>query len=179
LIDLGENPGFAQLPTGEIIPVSVGPYDLSFIGTKLDGSTVTNTFTITNFLILDTFTFSGFTDLVSVSWSGQATQFDNIVVTSAPVCSSTITTIDGLRAEVDALNTSIRTINTLNRVVNKVQMALDNGKNKAARHKMEEFIEHLVNRSNLPETNRTRVPLDEANDLICDAANVLIGIPLP
>jgi len=96
-----------------------------------------------------------------------------------PICSSTIGTIDGLRAEVDALNTSVRTINALNKQLDKAQAALDDGNNKTARSDLDNFIGQVVRRSNSKETDSNRVLLDEANNLICAAANVLLGIPIP
>ena len=96
-----------------------------------------------------------------------------------PVCSSTITNLDILRDEVEALNTSIRTINALNKILDRAQSAFDDGNNKTTRSNLDNFIQQVVRRSNSKETDSNRIPLDEANGLLCAAANVLIGIPLP
>ena len=100
-------------------------------------------------------------------------------IPDGPVCSSTITTIDGLKAEVDALSTSISTKATLTSLLKNAQSALDSGTNEKARSRMRSFIQKVVRHSNIEATNPGSIPLDEANDLICGAANVLIGIPLP
>ena len=80
--------------------VNSDPYDVTFTGTKSDGSEVTQTFTIDGDATgAQTFDFSDdFTDLVSLSWvQGNPThQFDNIVITvgtSGPVGSDDI--LDG------------------------------------------------------------------------------------
>ena len=85
-IDLVENPSFIQDPTtGEVTPADSGPYDITFFGLRQDGSSVTDTFTITNFPVIETFRFSGMTNLVSVNWNGgRSTQFNNIVVEPVP-----------------------------------------------------------------------------------------------
>ncbi len=101
------------------------------------------------------------------------------VASNASVCNSTVTTIDGLKAEIDLLTTSYQTKKFLTRNLINVESALSNGNNKIARRKMANFINHVVNRSSLKETNMHRIPLDEANNLICGGAKVLIGIELP
>ncbi len=100
-------------------------------------------------------------------------------VPEPPFCFSTVTTVDDLKAEVDALDTSTNTINTLTATVDKVQESLDTGNNEKARIQIRNFISEVINRSNLKETNSQRIPLGEANGLICGAANVLFDIPLP
>ena len=98
----------------------------------------------------------------------------NWVSPAMPVCSSIVTTIDGLKAKVNALDTNARIISTLNATLDNVQAALDTGNNKTARSHIKDFIDKLVRKS-----NKNRIVLDDANNLICDAANVLLGIPLP
>ena len=58
------------------------PFDVFFSGTKSDASIVNQTFTGTGSLL--TYTFSGFTDLVTVEWTQISPfhQFDNINLTS-------------------------------------------------------------------------------------------------
>jgi hypothetical protein len=60
---------------------------VTFTGTRADGSTVSATFTTDGLEGFETFTFDGFTDLVSLSWSQDYPyhQFDNIVLTFAVV----------------------------------------------------------------------------------------------
>lgn len=100
-IDLAVLPPGASDPLGLSDP---GPFDLTFTGTLASGGTVTNTFTINNtFLTLETFTFTGFGSVVSVSWfqgpgfnppgpSPDAThQFDNITLAPVPEPSSLVT----------------------------------------------------------------------------------------
>lgn len=55
-----------------------------FTGTKADSSTVSQSFTVGFDLAFDTFSFSGFEDLVSVSWFQERPfhQFDNIVLST-------------------------------------------------------------------------------------------------
>ena len=96
-----------------------------------------------------------------------------------PQCSSTVTMIEGLREEVNTLNTSTTTINSLQSSLDSVQTSLDFGNRTSARTRMKNFIGTVVYRSNLSETFSTRIILGEANHLICSAANVIIGIPLP
>lgn len=62
-----------------------GAVAVTFTGTKMDHSTVTATFDV-NDGAPQTFSFSGFTNLSSVTWSDNATyhQFDNINVAAVP-----------------------------------------------------------------------------------------------
>ncbi|MCD6250197.1 MAG: DUF1566 domain-containing protein [candidate division Zixibacteria bacterium] len=112
---------------------------------------------------------------------GQVTSLDEMLLTVSPlpVCSSTVVTISDLKIEVENLETSSMTIKVLSRNLDNVQQALDKGNNKTARSQMGDFISKVVNRSNFKEGNPNRIALDEANSLLCGAANVLIGIELP
>ena len=83
------------------------------------------------------------------------------------------------KTEVENLETSARTIKVLINRLDKAQRALERGKNKTARNKMENFIGKVVSKSNLKETKADKIGAYEANSLICGAANVLIGIPIP
>lgn len=71
-----------SIDLGELDPVSPAPVEVPFTGTRADGSTVTTTFTTDGAAGFETFTFEGFTDLVSLSWAQQAPfhQFDNITL---------------------------------------------------------------------------------------------------
>jgi hypothetical protein len=86
---------------------------LSFVGITASGNAVINTFTVNNtFLTLETFNFSGFDDVIVVSWlQGQGYnpscgppgnfvhQFDNIVIRSAvPLPPSFVFWIAGILA---------------------------------------------------------------------------------
>jgi hypothetical protein len=68
-------------PPGVLSPR--GATDVSFTGTRADGSTVSTTFTTDGLGGFETFTFQGFTDLVSLSWAqvDPYHQFDNINLT--------------------------------------------------------------------------------------------------
>lgn len=66
---------------------------IDFVGTKADGSVVSRSFTTDTTDALQTVTFDGFTDLVSVSWNEGYTysnnhQFDNVNVQAVPEPSS-------------------------------------------------------------------------------------------
>ena len=93
--------------------------------------------------------------------------FRGIALLLAPTCSSSVTTIPGLMAEVDGLTTSVKTVNTLNNTLGNVETALSNENFTTARGRMENFISKAVNRSNFKESNSDRILLDEANSLIC------------
>ncbi len=87
-IDLATLP-HTQVVDGILVPIDAGtPTVVTFDGLKLDGSTVTQTFSHTDFLNLTTYNFAGFSHLVSVSWfllSGnlnEAHQFDDVRVQS-------------------------------------------------------------------------------------------------
>jgi hypothetical protein len=62
-----------------------GNVAVTFTGTKLDNSTVTQSFNVSDGAP-QTFTFTGFTNLASVTWADNATyhQFDNISVAAVP-----------------------------------------------------------------------------------------------
>jgi hypothetical protein len=109
-IDLGVVPHGTKEPTE---PDDPGPFEPSFIGITASGNAVINTFTVNNtFLPLETFAFSGFDDVISVSWlqgegynpsSGPAGSadhhFDNIAIGSAvPLPASLLFWIDGILA---------------------------------------------------------------------------------
>jgi len=90
-IELTELPGGEFDDAGELRPVNLGPFGVTFSGQRLDGSTIIQTFTVDNFLTPTTYAFSGFTGLVAVRWSQGAGgptspghQFDNIIVAPVP-----------------------------------------------------------------------------------------------
>jgi hypothetical protein len=106
----------------------------------------------------------------------------NVIVTvvqTTSACDSEAASVDQLQAQVDVLTTSQQSINALTRSLENAQSALDKDNNKSVRARLVNFLSKVVNRSNLKTANRNRIPLDEANDLICGGANVLIGISPP
>ena len=104
--DLVELPSFDENGS----PIDFGPFDVEFTGIQFDGSILKTTFTLVNFFTSETFTFVGFTDLVSASWfqgagggpglSGH--QFDNLIVRfgSSPIPEPTALLLLGLGAAV-------------------------------------------------------------------------------
>jgi hypothetical protein len=87
-IDLAEVPNFSGTTGG---PVDLGSFQLTFFGTRSDHSTVQATATIDPFPTVNTFHFSNFTDLLSVTWyqgpggvPGPTHQFDNIRIQPVP-----------------------------------------------------------------------------------------------
>ena len=123
-------------------------------------------------------TSGAFIDVFVAAGSGGLSFPNKLLFSVPPLCSSEVTTIAGLMAEVDALTTSVQTVNTLNNTLSNAETALGNENNTTARGRMENFISKVVNRSNYKESNKNRILLDEANSLICGGSNVLIGIPL-
>lgn len=58
-------------------------YDIEFVGTRADASTVSNTFSITDGANLNTFLFSGMTNIVKLEWVQGPSfghQFDNVTL---------------------------------------------------------------------------------------------------
>ncbi len=87
-------------------------------------------------------------------------------------CSSTITTIAGLRDKVDGLITSPKTKNLLTKRLNKVENALVREKYDKARTQIRSFIDKpaiFFSKDTTPDGINKPV----ANDLICAAANIL------
>jgi hypothetical protein len=93
--DAGDAPfTLDSIDLAPLIAGGTGTFDVTFIGTLADSSTVSQTFTVSNTAGLQTFDFSGFTNVVSVSFD-QGTnvgffedqdsgyQFDNLVVTTS------------------------------------------------------------------------------------------------
>lgn len=86
----------ADLRGGMMNPYAV---NVTFTGTKADTTTVTQTFTTDAVYGLETFTFTGFSDLVNVDFeqSSPYHQFDNIVLNNAvPAPNSLITGLLGV-----------------------------------------------------------------------------------
>src|SRR5262245_20275359 len=63
-IDAAQLPGFDQFGN----PVLYWPFPVTFTGIKRNGKTITKVFTAHNFPQVDTFTFSGFSELVALQW---------------------------------------------------------------------------------------------------------------
>lgn len=83
-----ESIGLSVLQNGGVSP------DVIFTGTLLDGGTVTQTFSVTEFGFTDFQFDSGFTNLVSLAWNqgsaqNNAHQFDNIVLNAYSVPETT------------------------------------------------------------------------------------------
>lgn len=74
--------GAFTLNSIDLAAIDQSPFEVFFTGIKSDASIVNQMFTGTSSLL--TYTFSGFTDLVSVEWSQDSPfhQFDNINLTS-------------------------------------------------------------------------------------------------
>ncbi len=98
-IELMELPSLSE---GGLSAVNGGSFNIEFFGTRADNSIVTTIFTVDNFLTPEAYTFSGFTNLVSVNWFqdgglGPTHQFDNITVeTVVPEPSSLLLLVTGL-----------------------------------------------------------------------------------
>ncbi len=93
----------ASIDIAEFQPSNLTPREVSFTGTRADGSTATATFTTDGLAGFETFTFQGFTDLVSLSWvqAYPYHQFDNI--TLDPVAFEP-QTADGPQTKQDCMN---------------------------------------------------------------------------
>jgi hypothetical protein len=69
-------------------PINFGPFEITFVGTKANGSTVSQTVTAEPFPVVTTFKVHGFSNVVSVQWRqggggapGRSThQFDNVII---------------------------------------------------------------------------------------------------
>jgi hypothetical protein len=88
-----------------------------------------------------------------------------------------VTSLGELRVEVEFLVTSQTTKNVLDSNLSKVEKALSKDDNNIAREQMMNFIMKVVHRANYTESNKHKILLNEANNVICGASNVLIGIP--
>ena len=91
-------------------------------------------------------------------------------------CVSSVTTIEGLKAEIGSATASPETKNTLNAIVDQIQAHVDVGNNETARSKLIDFVAEVVRRSNLEPSNLQRILTADANGLICSTANVLTAI---
>jgi hypothetical protein len=71
-----------SIDIAEFQPTNLTPRQVSFTGTKADGTKVTQTFTTDGLAGFETFTLQGFNDLVSMSWvqAYPYHQFDNIAL---------------------------------------------------------------------------------------------------
>ena len=82
-------PGSIDLAEFIILPSNVDPFDITFQGTKSDGSQVSQSFTLDGDISgAETFTFGvGLADIVLLTWMQGATNhaFDNIVVSPIPI----------------------------------------------------------------------------------------------
>lgn len=117
-------------------------------------------------------------DEIDLLWNGGSGTEIVPSVPEPPVCSSSVNSISELKMEVENLDTSPQTITALSKILDNAQKELDKDKNKKARNQMKNFIGKVVSKSNLKETSSHKIGAEEANNLICAAANVLIGIPL-
>ena len=97
----------------------------------------------------------------------------------ADLCNSLVTTVAELQSEVDAISTSTKTRHLLTGTLTSVQRALDKGKNKTARNQLASFIKKVLRRSHMPLIHENAVPEDQANSLICGAANLIQGVDIP
>lgn len=80
-----------SIDIAELAPTNPRARDVPFTGTRADGSTVMATLTTDGAAGFETFTFDGFTDLVSLSWVQLAPfhQFDNITLAVGGVAPAT------------------------------------------------------------------------------------------
>ena len=67
-----------------------GPFDMNFVGTRADGSTVSAVVIVDNFIPFETYLFSDFDNVTSVAWrittsTGVAYQQDDIIVDPVPM----------------------------------------------------------------------------------------------
>jgi len=93
-----------------------------------------------------------------------------------PTCSSTVTTLVELRAEVTALHTSSFSKQVLRQILNAVAAALEAGQTTGARRRMGDFVAAVIQRANRAPGVPGRIPPDEASRLICSASNVILNL---
>lgn len=120
--------------------------------------------------------------LIDLADPGCANSSDNDESNSPPpgtICSSTVSSVVGLQAEVNALATSAHTKSTLTGTLASVSAALASGDKETARTQLASFVREVVKLSNLKGNPANRIPVAQASSLVCGAANVLTGIPLP
>lgn len=76
-----------SIELADLFSVGRRAYDVTFIGHVLGGGTVNQTFSVSTANVFSPHTFSGFNNLLSVTWKESLTrvhQFDNINVTAVP-----------------------------------------------------------------------------------------------
>ena len=95
------------------------------------------------------------------------------------LCNSSVATVEDLQAEVDSLSTSGNTIQLLTKILASVQKAVEKDRNKKARNKIGNLISKTLQRSHMPSNKPNAIPVDQANSLICGAANLIQGLDLP
>ena len=94
-------------------------------------------------------------------------------------CHSSSATIAALDTEVSALATSRPSIMMLRHSLRGAQAAIDAGHPREARDHIAVFTDVAVQLSNLPLRNSNRIPVPDANSLVCGAANALMNIAAP
>jgi hypothetical protein len=114
---------------------------------------------------------------VFLSNFGENRPFSLTIPTAVPTCGSTVDSIPGLRGEVNSLHAGAGAKRSLNEILAEIQAALDAGVNDDARNGVGKFIRSVIRRSTREEDQNGRLRLDEANHLVCSAANVLLGVP--
>jgi len=91
-------------------------------------------------------------------------------------CASPIVTIAGLSSLVNQLRTSRQTIALLDATLKTAQTALTNNRKALARTALALFLDEVVVAANLDPRLPGRVPIEDANELTCGAANVITRI---
>lgn len=110
--------------------------------------------------------------------AGSGVLLDNIRLVTGRLCVSNVLTFEELREEILSLDATVGTVDALNGILDKVQRELDKGNNEEARTRMGKFIRKVIDGSNPERGDPPRIFLDEANNLICGASNLLKGIGL-
>lgn len=120
--------------------------------------------------------------LIDLADPGCSNSSDNDESDSPPpgtICSSTVSSVAGLQAEVNGLATSAQSKQMLTSTLASVSAALTSGDKETARTQVASFVREVVRLSNLKGNPANRIPVAQASNLVCGAANVLTGIALP
>ncbi len=120
--------------------------------------------------------------LIDLADPGCSNSSDNDESNSSPpgtICSSTVSTVQGLQAEVNGISASPHAKQTLTNTLKSVNAALASGDRETARTQLARFTRETVRFSNLKGNPANRIPINQAGNLVCGAANVLTGIALP